>query len=1207
MLPSWVDIVWDECAEREVHADEAKFLKYKCPIFKNFTICASGLSGSQKEEIKRLVESNGGTYNGTFNAELTTHLVTDEAKGEKYKSAKHHNIFIVTTKWIFDSCATSYCLPVKDYPLSESTNAQTSTPSDNNRRIARRIPLKDEIDISVIADRSATNIRNVVNDTENSTMISQANISLVTQLNDQNQTNVSSRDILKELNSIGKIKSTLFDGFGIFCENFDSGINERLKKLCNSGGAVRFDEFNSDVTHVIVNQVNEKRCKTYVDSNPEINILSIDWFINSCGANEIVDYKEYFVFKNVLNSVKTPKKRARETTTDKVNISSRSNNSTFKLYENEINQCLAQYMPKTSNNTSTTIPVLQESNSNIVQQTKNSSNTSILNSSLASKSGKSGAFAGKKFKIYGFEAEETLEWKQLIETNGGSLNGENLNDDDYDDVDLIVAPLTITEQVNKSLGQQLVTPYWIKKCIETNKLVRFDDNVLYQPIPRFNNDLPLKDCVITISGYLNYEKDAINSLCVLLGAVTQASFSLSTKNAILPNTHLICKTAEGPKFNASIKWNIPAVRVEWLLESVATGFKADESKYMIQDENFKTSEFIESLNRIRNSHLLNTQLTNDEYVEQQHEDDVPTMRLDASETQLNAQNGNDSSLSMSVTESKKPRLEVEEAKEQSFKISTGEPLLFKTPQPINPRLKELRKSSGVTPQTPHNQSVTSNESSNWPTPAFLDSKKFNGEYRIKNLDWDLVNKLLETPEGAPKQHPETPYQDLFEKGVKACGEASKTSAFYAETESPDIYWKKMQKAQQFYNADEEEENDRIQPTPAEQREMKNILKNVKIYVAKKLAKQQAELNQLVENLGGEFVWIYNHTVTHVIFSGKVNDPNKELKLAREQNKYIVSPHWLYACNEQKMKLDETQFPYTYNPSKGAVVASRTPRVSRIVQHSPAPPQPQPQKPSSQQISRSQLAKIDPKRLIEKFDSDSDDDTTEISHGEELFSSEINSKLLKRKPQQNQTNITEQDSDMNFVDSQLLKNFDKVASTNEKNGVQQIPDSIDIRCNFLDQLQDKLTFIKNNTTNASTTSLNQTPENGKIRSRYRSGNYDKNEVDTFVSNEDKDADLLQVKHGSSGSEQQTDESTSVRKTYSRHKSFENKHRRESAQEIEQQQLLQHQLNSDDSNTNQNHAVQPSQIQITRWKEDDNHMNTKRKNDAIMHRFSNLNKN
>jgi hypothetical protein len=109
---------------------------------------------------------------------------------------------------------------------------------------------------------------------------------------------------------------------------------EKLKKICNSGGSTRFDEYNSDVTHVIVNQVNEAKCKSYNELNPEyclfylieqkrfhllliflyylykrVNIVNIDWLIKSCKQNELEDCKDYVVFKNSLNSVKTPKKR----------------------------------------------------------------------------------------------------------------------------------------------------------------------------------------------------------------------------------------------------------------------------------------------------------------------------------------------------------------------------------------------------------------------------------------------------------------------------------------------------------------------------------------------------------------------------------------------------------------------------------------------------------------------------------------------------------------------------------------------------------------------------------------------------------------------------------------------------------------------------------------------------------------------------------
>ena len=72
-----------------------------------------------------------------------------------------------------------------------------------------------------------------------------------------------------------------------------------------------------------------------------INILSIDWVIDSCKQNEIADCKTYCVFKNALNSVKTPKKRVRED--NPKSIANTSVNISMKSYESDLNTYLAQY------------------------------------------------------------------------------------------------------------------------------------------------------------------------------------------------------------------------------------------------------------------------------------------------------------------------------------------------------------------------------------------------------------------------------------------------------------------------------------------------------------------------------------------------------------------------------------------------------------------------------------------------------------------------------------------------------------------------------------------------------------------------------------------------------------------------------------------------------------------------------------------------
>lgn len=116
-------------------------------------------------------------------------------------------------------------MPEKNYALE--TDNQTSTPTDS--RIAKKkVP---DIDVSVIGGTNK-NITKCINETENGrTFMSNnsfnatLNSSSVSQINKNMpkptlpppppQPTNNYADILKDLNSIGKIKITLFDGIGV--------------------------------------------------------------------------------------------------------------------------------------------------------------------------------------------------------------------------------------------------------------------------------------------------------------------------------------------------------------------------------------------------------------------------------------------------------------------------------------------------------------------------------------------------------------------------------------------------------------------------------------------------------------------------------------------------------------------------------------------------------------------------------------------------------------------------------------------------------------------------------------------------------------------------------------------------------------------------------------------------------------------------------
>lgn len=56
----WVEAVWQANLKNFVKADDSMFSKYKASVFLNLIVTSTNLPKRQKEEIKRLINSNGG-------------------------------------------------------------------------------------------------------------------------------------------------------------------------------------------------------------------------------------------------------------------------------------------------------------------------------------------------------------------------------------------------------------------------------------------------------------------------------------------------------------------------------------------------------------------------------------------------------------------------------------------------------------------------------------------------------------------------------------------------------------------------------------------------------------------------------------------------------------------------------------------------------------------------------------------------------------------------------------------------------------------------------------------------------------------------------------------------------------------------------------------------------------------------------------------
>lgn len=62
------------------------------------------------------------------------------------------------------------------------------------------------------------------------------------------------------------------------------------------------------------------------------------------------------------------------------------------------------------------------------------------------------------------------------------------------------------------------------------------------------------------------------------------------------STHLVCPTPEGNKYNAAVKWKLPAVTADWLKSCAAQSKRVDETPFLVGETigtiNIKCSKYI---------------------------------------------------------------------------------------------------------------------------------------------------------------------------------------------------------------------------------------------------------------------------------------------------------------------------------------------------------------------------------------------------------------------------------------------------------------------------------------------------------------------------------------------------------------------------------------------------------------------------------------
>lgn len=93
---------------------------------------------------------------------------------------------------------------------------------------------------------------------------------------------------------------------------------------------------------------------------------------------------------------------------------------------------------------------------------------------------------------------------------------------------------------------------------------------------------------------------------------------------------------------------------------------------------------------------------------------------------------------------------------------------------------------------------------------------------------------------------------------------------------------------------------------------KEIFKGLVFASSQRLWHRREELSSVIESLGGVFLWSFDRNCTHYLHQGNLKEEAfKEFKQARQWEKFIVSPWWIFKCKEMEQKVDELMYPHTY--------------------------------------------------------------------------------------------------------------------------------------------------------------------------------------------------------------------------------------------------------------------------------------------------------
>ncbi|XP_023933099.1 DNA topoisomerase 2-binding protein 1 isoform X2 [Lingula anatina] len=919
MLPQWVDKVWEKSKQEYCHGSDPEFQAYKCPLFKDLVITVSGISNDERAEVKQVVEAQGGRYTGEMKINDCTHLIVNEPKGQKYEFAVKWKIHIVCLAWLFESVQNGYCMDENKFRVGNMHNAKTP----GTKKTSGQLPCIT--DMSNITNVSVTsNIDETAVITTNQTRMSHSNKSLIKE--------PESKDPLDDLDLSSRMGDAFLDGCKLFLSGFKSSQIEKLRRIINTGGGTRFNQLNDNVSHVIVGEAVEEHIKQIMEMKSRPHVVSCDWLVQCFQQGIRVDENKFrFSYLPHLDQTSQTVLRSGSRTPAELEKTA----ATAVLQEDEdMDNIISQYLPQHSDMTdeSALLKVIEQEEAEMQQD---QGQGELDDADMTEIEGEQGIFNKKTFVILGFDLDQVEALREMIEEN----KGEHLDDilTEYDMIDSenevkTGSVLANTSRVVPDFGlvpilgvpievtvTEIVTNAWLQMCVENSLYLDPGSNPLFSPIEVKPDCRPLEGCVLSVSGYSGVERDCLMHLAELLGAKTQEFFVRKTSKKLLASTHLLVREADGSKYQAATKWNLPAVTSQWIFACARNGQRVPEEDFLVDKDKINLELSKPSQKEIEKQVIIHREKsaakvesfkkkTSETMEKQEFPVTDPKKLTDSDKYDLNKKSDTFVNGLKDKPNDKNEKIEysgplVELGECTSSVETAGKP---KTPRPTNSRLMALKQPRAGSEATPKRQSLRLNTGIDTPGKFLAQGKEFHPSFDLQEFEQALHSPASQYQ--SPRSRRQSrhrkaslPIEEVFSHHMS---QAIKNTAVC--TNPSDVIGQKEAKGidKKF------------------QEQASGPLCGVTIAVSRKLSNNQSDYNNMAALLGADYRWTYDETCTHFIFQGRNNDTSKEFRVAREQGKCIVSPYWLQMCHEQKSKVEETLFPPNYNPNLSLTVVSK---------------------------------------------------------------------------------------------------------------------------------------------------------------------------------------------------------------------------------------------------------------------------------------------